>query len=247
MSLLAWALATAMGLSLGLLGGGGSILTVPIFTYVLGYPPKQAIAMSLPVVGLAAASGAGLGLVRGTLPLVPALTVGAATMAGAYTGARLSVYLSGATQLAVLAVAMFAAAAAMWQRARRAEALHAGARPHALLLVAVGLGVGLLTGIVGIGGGFMIVPALVIAGGLPMRQATSASLLIIALSAAAGLAGYVGQVEVVWSVVWAFAFVSALGVLAGGLIAGRVPARRLQEGFAVFLLVLAGYILYRGA
>ncbi|MGE3274163.1 MAG: sulfite exporter TauE/SafE family protein [Vicinamibacterales bacterium] len=246
MSLLAWLLATAMGLSLGLLGGGGSILTVPIFTYVLGYPPKQAIAMSLPVVGLAALAGAVLGWRRGTLPLGPALTVGVATMAGAFAGARAAAWLDGRTQLVLLGIAMLSAAGAMWRRASRTESLQEGTQPHALLMAAVGLGVGLLTGLVGIGGGFMIVPALVIAGGLPMRQATSASLLIIALGAASGLAGYLGQVEILWSVVFSFAAVAAVGVLAGGVLGGRVSPRRLQQGFAVFLLVLAAYILWRG-
>lgn len=245
MSLLAWALAGLIGLALGLLGGGGSILTVPVFTYLLGYAPKQAIAMSLPVVGFAAAVGAAAGLRRGTLPLGPALTVGAATMVGSYTGARLASYLDGRTQLTMLAVAMISAATAMWLRAR-GTTYQAAIRRHPLALAAIGLSVGLLTGIVGIGGGFLIVPALVIVGGLPMREATSASLLVIAISAFSGFAGYLGQVELTWSVIVPFAVVAAGGVLAGGMIAGRVSSQRLQQAFAVFLLLLGCYMLARG-
>ncbi len=246
MSLLAWALATVIGLSLGLLGGGGSILTVPVFTYVLGFAPKQAIAMSLPVVGFAAAAGALSGLRRGTLPIGPAAVIGAATMVGSFAGARLSSFLSGGTQIAMLAVAMLSAAVAMWLRSRRTNALHVGTRRHPAILAATGLGVGLLTGIVGIGGGFMIVPALVIAGGMQMREAASASLLVIALSAASGLAGYLGHVDLAWAIVLPFAGVAAVGAVAGGFVAGHVPQQRLQQAFAVFLVVLASYILIRG-
>jgi uncharacterized protein len=246
MTLLAWVLAGVIGLSLGLLGGGGSILTVPVFTYVLGFAPKQAIAMSLPVVGLAAAAGALSGLRRGTLHVGPAATIGAATMVGSFAGARLSSFLSGRTQIAMLAVAMLSAAVAMWLRSRRTATLHVATRRHPAILAATGLGVGLLTGVVGIGGGFMIVPALVIAGGMPMREAASASLLVIALSAASGLAGYLGHVDLIWAVVLPFAGVAAIGAVAGGFVAGRVPQQRLQQAFAVFLLVLASYILIRG-
>jgi len=241
----AWVFAALIGLSLGLLGGGGSILTVPVFTYLLGYEPKQAIAMSLPVVGAAAASGALFALARGTLPLGPALVMGPATMAGSYAGAFLASFLSGRTQLVLLAVIMLSAAGAMWMRARRGGDLQAAPHPHPLLVVAIGLAVGLVTGVVGIGGGFLIVPALVLVGGLPMRQATSASLLVIALSAASGLAGYLGRVQFDWPVVGLFASVAAVGVVAGGLLAGRVPARRLQQGFAVLLLGIAAYMLLR--
>lgn len=259
MTPLAWLLAGAIGVALGLLGGGGSLLTVPVFTYVLGFGPKQAIAMSLPVVGFAAAAGAVSGLVRGTLPLRPALSIGAATMVGSFAGARLSRGLTGRTQLVMLAVAMLSAAFAMWRRSR-GVGNHEGLPPlgtpglpplktghrHPLLLSAVGLGVGLLTGVVGIGGGFMIVPALVIAGGLQMHEAASASLLVIALSAASGLAGYLGHVDLVWPVVVPFALMSAVGVLAGGLAASRVSHGRLQQGFTFFLVILACYILVRG-
>lgn len=245
MTLLSWMMAVAIGLSLGLLGGGGSILTVPVFRYLLGYAPKEAIAMSLPVVGIAAGVGALAAMRRGTLPVGVAATMGAATMAGSFVGARLATYLDGRAQLAILAVAMLAAAAAMWMRARGTAVYTEVATRHSLALGAVGLGVGLLTGTVGIGGGFMIVPALVIAGGLPMREAQSASLFVIALSATAGFAGYLGQVALAWPVVFKFAAMAAVGVLAGGVLARRVPQQRLQQGFAVFLVVLAGYMLIR--
>jgi uncharacterized membrane protein YfcA len=245
MTPVAWFMAGAIGLALGLLGGGGSILTVPVFTYLLHYEPKQAIAMSLPVVGTAAAAGALAALRRGTLPLGPALVMGPATMAGSYAGAWAASWIVGRTQLLLLAVIMLSAAAAMWQRSRAVVAWRPTAHPHPVLIVGVGLAVGLVTGLVGIGGGFLIVPALVIVGGLPMQRATSASLLVIAMSASAGLAGYVGRVDLDWTVVGVFAAVASVGVVAGGHLAGRVSAARLQQGFAVLLLIIAVYMLLR--
>jgi uncharacterized protein len=246
MTMEAWILSLGIGLCLGLLGGGGSILTVPVFTYVLGYEAKQAIAMSLPVVGVAAAAGALGAWWRGTLPLRPAALMGPATMAGAYVGARLASFLPGRVQLILLALIMLLAAGAMWQRSRRtAPAPLAAHAPHPVLMVALGAGVGLITGLVGIGGGFLIVPALVVAGGLPMHQATSVSLLVIALGASAGLVGYLGTVDVVWNVVALFAGVASLGAIAGGALAGRVPANQLQKGFSALLVVIAIYMLVR--
>ena len=246
MTVVAWLLAVVIGLALGLLGGGGSILTVPVFTYVLGYEAKQAIAMSLPVVGTAAAAGALAAMRRGTLPLGPAALMGPATMAGAYAGARLASFLDGRMQLILLALIMLAAAGAMWQRSRGTGlAPPASPAPHPLLIVVLGVGVGLLTGLVGIGGGFLIVPALVLAGGLPMHQATSVSLLVIALSAGAGLVGYLGRVDFEWEVVALFAGIASLGAIAGGALAGRVPAGRLQQGFSALLVLIAIYMLIR--
>ncbi|MEZ5287313.1 MAG: sulfite exporter TauE/SafE family protein [Vicinamibacterales bacterium] len=245
MSPLAWLFAITIGVSLGLLGGGGSILTVPVFTYLLGYPPKQAIAMSLPVVGAAAAAGAVAALRRGTLPIGPALIMGPATMVGSYAGARAAAWLDGRAQLVLLGVTMLSAAGAMWQRSRGVTPAHGSSHPHPVLVAGIGLAVGLLTGVVGIGGGFLIVPALVIVGGLPMVQAASASLLVIALSAAAGLAGYLRQVSFDWHVVGLFAVAASAGVIAGGSVARHVSGRRLQQAFAILLVLIAAYMLVK--
>lgn len=244
MTALTWVLAAGIGIALGLLGGGGSILTVPVFTYVLGFEPKQAIAMSLPVVGIAAAAGAVSGLRRGTLPLAPAVMVGAATMVGAFGGARVARLLDGRTQLMLLAIAMLSAAVAMWFRAKTTNGLatRQGQR-HPIVLVAIGLGVGTLTGVVGIGGGFLIVPALVVAGGLRMREATTASLLVITFSAAAGMAGYLGHVDFAWRIIGPFAAMASAGVVAGGALAGRISQQYLQRSFAAALVLLACYML----
>ncbi|HEX5632335.1 MAG TPA: sulfite exporter TauE/SafE family protein [Gemmatimonadales bacterium] len=243
MTPLAAVLALLVGLSLGLLGGGGSILTVPILTWVLHIPAKSAIAMSLPVVGGTSLVGAIGHWRQGQVHLRTALVFGLVTMAGAWAGARLAVFLSGAFQLLLLAVVMLAAAGSML-RPRRGEPPVAGpVAPGRPALLAVGVGVGLLTGVVGIGGGFLIVPALVVLGRIPVHQAIGTSLLVITMNAAAGAAGYVGQATIDWPLVAGFLAAAVVGVLAGTRRAPRVPAAALRRGFGVFLLVVGALLL----
>jgi len=248
MILLGYSLAALIGLSLGLLGGGGSILTVPVFVYVLGYDPKLAIAMSLPVVGATSLLGAAAHWRAGNVRLETAALFGVVAMVAAYIGARLAHLLTGAVQLSLLAVIMVAAAISMFVNARRslsatAAEAPAGRAASLRLLIPVALVVGLITGIVGIGGGFLIVPALVLLGGVAMKQAVGTSLLVIAMNCASGFAGYIGRVEIPWSFVLSFLAVAAIGILLGTSLARRVPQRALKQAFAVFLIVMGTFIL----
>ncbi len=249
MIVLGYALAALIGLSLGLMGGGGSILTVPIFVYVLGFDPKLAIAMSLPVVGITSLVGA-LGHWRaGNVRLRTALLFGAIAMVGAFAGARLAVFVSGVFQLSLLAVVMLAAAISMFRSARRSgtgASAETDERPMSLpLLIPVALGVGLLTGLVGIGGGFLVVPALVLLGRVPMKKAVGTSLLVIAMNSAAGFAGYLGTVQVPWGFMAGFTAVAIAGILGGTALVRFVSQRALKQAFAVFLLVMGTFILYK--
>jgi len=246
--ILGYALAALIGLSLGLMGGGGSILTVPIFVYVLAFDPKLAIAMSLPVVGVTSLVGA-IGHWRaGNVNLKTAALFGIVAMAAAYAGARLAVLLSGAVQLSLLAVIMVAAAISMFINARRAPSGRApgsgGERTASLqLLLAVALCVGLVTGVVGIGGGFLIVPALVLLGGISMKQAVGTSLLVIAMNCASGFAGYIGRVDIPWMFVLGFTAIAVLGILVGTHLVRYVSQRALKQAFSVFLIVMGTFIL----
>ena len=245
MQVLGLALAALVGLSLGLLGGGGSILTVPIFVYVLGFAAKPAIAMSLPVVGTTSLVGA-LGHWRaGNVDLRAALLFGGIAMIGAYAGARLAVFVPGDVQLIMLAVLMLAAAVSMLRSGRRSAATGepTTASPSFGLLAVIGLAVGLTTGLVGIGGGFLVVPALVVLGKVPMKQAVGTSLLVIAMNSAAGFAGYLGQVEIAWGFTAAFTAVAVAGIIAGTYLIRFVSPAALKRGFAVFLLVIGGLML----
>jgi uncharacterized membrane protein YfcA len=230
------------------LGGGGSILTVPIFVYVLGFGAKPAIAMTMPVVGVTSLFGAASHWRAGNVKLREALAFGLVAMAGAYAGARLAVLLSGATQLAMLAVVMLAAAISMLcrsgQPATRGEA--SGNEPVSRwAMLAVGVGVGMLTGLVGIGGGFLIVPALVLLAHLPMKQAVGTSLVVIAMNSAAGFTGYVGQVAIPWAFVSMFTAVAIVGIVAGAYLVRFVSPPALRRAFGVFLLLVGTAILYQ--
>src|SRR5687768_2599831 len=185
MTLLDALLAVMVGVSLGMLGGGGSVLTVPIFVYAGGFAAKAAVAMSIPVVGVTSLVGALFRARSRDLDLRVALIFGGVAMVGAYAGARVGVLLPGDVQLALLAVAMLGAAVAMFRRAARDEASPVGSAPPIGIrrVVVAALGVGLLTGLVGIGGGFLIVPALVLLMRVPMKQAIGTSLLVIAMNA----------------------------------------------------------------
>jgi hypothetical protein len=238
------ALATAIGLSLGLLGGGGSILTVPVLVYVLGYAAKPAIAMSLLVVGVTSLIGAALHWRLGNVRVGMAFTFGLFAMVGAFVGAKLSVLLSGSVQLALLAVVMTAAAASML-RSRKEPESSASWRPA--LLIPAALGVGVLTGLVGIGGGFLVVPALVLLARVPMRQAVGTSLLVIAMNAASGFAGYLGTVDLDWSFLVGFTAAAVAGALAGATLIARVPQSALRHGFAALLLAVGGFVLYKNS
>lgn len=248
MVLLGYALAALIGLSLGLMGGGGSILTVPIFVYVLGFDPKLAIAMSLPVVGGTSLVGAIGHWKSGNVNLRTAALFGAIAMVGAYAGARLAIFLSGGFQLALLAIVMLAAAVSMYRSARRdtTAATPPTERSMAIgLLVPVALAVGLLTGIVGIGGGFLVVPALVVLARVSMKQAVGTSLLVIAMNSVSGFAGYLGQVTLPWGFMAGFTAVAVAGILAGTYLVRFVSQAALKQAFAAFLVVMGAFILYK--
>ena len=261
MIVVGYVLATLVGLSLGLMGGGGSIMTVPIFVYVLGYDPKLAIAMSLPVVGVTSLVGAVGHWKTGNVNLKAAVTFGVIAMIGAFGGARLARILNGEVQLSLLAITMLLASALMFRSAQGSASTTTtiGSTPstsngHVIdttrtmpmaLLLPVALCVGVLTGLVGIGGGFLVVPALVLLARAPMRQAVGTSLLVIAMNSAAGFAGYLGHVTVPWLFMAGFTACAVAGVLAGAYLVRFISQKLLKQAFAVFLIVMGSFILYR--
>lgn len=252
MDILGLWLAALVGLSLGMLGGGGSILTVPIFVYVLGLDAKEAIAMSLAVVGVTSLFGAVGHWRAGNVNVRVALLFGAVAMVGTFLGARLSVFVSGGVQLLLFAVVMLVAAYFMLRGRRSPSAAHATTEdsdvPVTLPLahiVVEGLAVGILTGLVGVGGGFLVVPALVLLGKLPMKQAVGTSLLVIAMKSASGFLGYLDQVAIDWGMLVTFTGVAIAGILAGSFLVRYVSQEALRRSFAVFLLVMGIFILYQ--
>lgn len=251
MTMAAWLGALAVGLTLGLLGSGGSIITVPILVYLLDQPEKVAIAGSLGIVGAIATIGAVLAWFRGTVDLRSVVWFGLPGMAGTYGGAWLAGFVSGGTQLFVFALVMLLAAGFMLRpRRQAADADGTGHRGSVAIIALEGLAVGVLTGFVGVGGGFLIVPALVLLGGLSMRMAVGTSLAIIALKSFAGFYKYLDVLQAAglaldWDVLTTFIAVGAAGSLAGNVLSGWIPQALLQRVFAAFLLVVGVFILWQ--
>lgn len=242
----AWLGALLVGLVLGLLGSGGSILTVPVLVYLVGEPSKLAIAESLGIVALISLVGALPFAVRGQVSWRSVGWFGGPGIVGAYLGAYLSQFMPGALQLAIFAGVMLLAAVMMFRRsAPRAE----GASDRVFWKVMLdGFGVGVLTGIVGVGGGFLIVPALVLLCGLSMHLAIGTSLLIIAVKSIAGFVKYIDVMEaaglsIQWDLVLVFSAIGIVGSIVGGRVGAYVPQARLKRGFAVFLVLMGVVIL----
>ncbi|MFZ2491460.1 MAG: sulfite exporter TauE/SafE family protein [Thermoanaerobaculia bacterium] len=244
-SVLAYFLAAAIGLTLGLLGGGGSILAVPVLAYVVHLPPKEAIATSLLVVGATSLLGATRHWVAGNVELRAALLFGATSMLTAFAGGRLAVFVPGWIQMTIFGVVMIGAAMSMLRRRPIDEG--APRTVSTAKIVAAAAATGLLTGVVGVGGGFLIVPALVAFAHLPMKRAVGTSLLVIAMNSAAGFLAYYGRVSVALLPAALFTLAAFVGVAAGSALVPRLSAERLRKSFAVFLILIAVFVLVRNA
>lgn len=236
-------LAVLVGVSLGLLGGGGSILTVPLLVYVAGMETKEAIATSLLVVGVTSAVAAVSHARAGRVQWRTGLIFGAAGMAGAYAGGRVAEFVPGGVLLAAFALMMLATGVAMLRGRRQVDESKAHGDLPVLTVVAEGVVVGLVTGLVGAGGGFLVVPALALLGGLPMPVAVGTSLVVIAMKSLAGLGGYLSSVQIDWGLAAAVTAAAVVGSVAGGRLAGRVAPETLRKGFGWFVLAMAAFIL----
>lgn len=239
---LATGLSVFVGIALGLLGGGGSILTVPLLVYVAGLNAKEAIASSLFVVGVTSIVGLVSHARAGRVRWRTGLIFGGAGMVGAFLGGKVGVLLPGALLLIGFAIMMAITAVAMIRGRKTIKEIHHGDLPVARVLVD-GVVVGFVTGIVGAGGGFLVVPALALLGGLPMPVAVGTSLLVISMKSFAGFAGYATSVQINWQVTLLVTAGAIVGAFIGSAAAGRVHPDRLRKGFGWFVLVMAVFIL----
>jgi uncharacterized membrane protein YfcA len=234
----------AVGLALGLLGGGGGILAVPVLIYVMGFPPKTAAVMSLVVVGLAAALGALVRWKRGQLRLRTAALFAVCSMVMAYLAPRLGADLPDHWRIVLAIVTMLLAAGAMWRRS--GKVVPSGSPPVAQVVPAPGriiptaLATGTLTGLIGVGGGFLIVPALTGVLGMPIAEATATSLAVIVLNTAAAGLGYLGQVALDPVILVEVVAAALVGIVLGTRLAPHLSARTLTRGFAILLVVVSG-------
>ena len=244
-ALLALPFGLAIGVSLGLVGGGGSILAVPVLVYVLGEPVKEATTASLAIVGTTALVGAADHIRGGGVRVRVALAFGAAGALGALAGTALNRVASGSSILIAFAVVMLAAAYALI-RGRgegRGDEAEARGRTLALRVIPAGIGIGVLTGFFGVGGGFVIVPALVLLLGLPMTVAIGTSLLVIALTSASALVAHLATGRVDWAVVASFTAAAIAGEIAGSRVGSRLSSARLTQVFAVLIVGVALFLI----
>lgn len=234
-----------IGLSLGLIGGGGSIITVPVLVYVLGVEAHAAVGMSLAVVGATSLVGSFLHYRRGTVHLKTGLTFGAAGVFGALAGSPLTRLLSPPALMMTFASLMLAIAVLMLRRKPSGvvEIESTKQIPSVWKAVLAGFGVGVLTGFLGVGGGFLIVPALMMFGGLSMKDAIGTSLFVIFLNCVAGLVGHAAQNNFDWSLTAIVTVLAVAGTIFGTLLSHRVAASQLQKGFAVFVLTIAVFLM----
>lgn len=244
------------GIVLGLFGSGGSIIAMPALMYLLDVEAKSAIAMSMGIVAVTATISGWDNWRRGNVDLKVAMWFGLFGVIGTYGGARLGVYTPVQVQLTLFALVMYAAAWKMLQPKKQpaTQLATAGGPPlpedeviaaHMGHIATHGVGVGILTGLVGVGGGFLIVPALVLLSGIPMKLAIGTSLVIVAAKSYAGFAGYVGAVPVDWSTMALFTTVTVAGSFIGTRIAHRFSQETLKRSFGVFLVFVASYILLK--
>ena len=257
-TIIGYILAIGIGLSLGMIGGGGSILAVPILVYVMGVSSKAAIAMSLVIVGTVSIIGVIPHWKQGNVNLKTAIVFIPAAMLGAYLGARIAAFpfISNTFQLICFGIVMAIASILMIRKGgeqtkstnnnlKQAEKSTYKISPQWLVISAEALGVGILTGFVGVGGGFLIIPTLVLLGGIPMKEAVGTSLLIIAANSFSGFLGYINQVTVDWNLVISFITAAAVGILLGTYLTKYIDAKKLQKSFGYFVLAVAVFVLVK--
>jgi len=237
--------AILIGLSLGIFGSGGSILTVPVLLYLVNMPANLAIASSLLIVALISLFGGLLSASKKIVSWPHVWLFGIPGMVGAYAGAWAGAAVDSRIQLLVFVVLMAIASVMMWRGRSNTDT------PKDVKVVRVaidGLVVGAITGFVGVGGGFLIVPALVLLGGVPMVLAIGTSLMIIALKSFVGFAKYYSALsaqgyEFDWTIIAIISIAGIVGSYAGAWIGARLPRQKLQKAFAVFLILMAIFVL----
>ncbi|MDA8093337.1 MAG: sulfite exporter TauE/SafE family protein [Betaproteobacteria bacterium] len=250
------------GILLGLLGSGGSIITIPTLIYLLGVPPKQAIAMSLGIVAISAAISALNHWHRGNVDLKLAAIFGIFGAGGAYLGTRLGIALPAPVQLTLFAIVMYAAAYRMLKVQRSVfkpvgadvvrpeaavDALGSGLAGRLWPIALLGLAVGGLAGFVGTGGGFLIIPALVLLAGTPMKTAVGTSLVIVTFNCISGFLGYLHSVPIDYRLLAMFTIVMIAGSFAGTMLSHRLSQDTVKRSFGIFLILVASYIVLQSS
>lgn len=257
--ILGFAGALLIGLVLGLIGGGGSILTVPILVYILGIDPVLATAYSLFVVGASAAVGAIRNAQKGMIDFRTGIVFAIPAFISVYLTRKFVVpaipeHLFNVGDFEVtrniaimlfFAIIMLLASISMIRGRKDNTTEDQKVEYNYPMIILEGLGVGFLTGIVGAGGGFLIIPALVLLAKLPMKKAVATSLLIIAVKSLIGFLGDVQNLEIDWTFLSAFTALSIVGIFVGIYLNKFIDGNKLKKGFGYFVLVMGVYIVLK--
>lgn len=255
----ALAVGIAVGLLMGVLGGGGGVLAVPILVYLLGHSAQEATTGSLVIVGVTALVGAASRWRSGGVHLRSGITFGVVGIPAALVGTAVNHRLDPAVLLLAFAALLVVVAAALLAGTRThpdddrtsaraggaaiaVRARHSSAVSTALTVVPPALVIGFLTGLLGVGGGFLVVPALVILLRMPMASAIGTSLLVIAINSVASLAARAGASELDWAVIVPFTLAAVLATTFGKRVADRFSGDALTRAFAVLLIAVAGVV-----
>ena len=263
MELIGYITAVLIGVSLGLIGGGGSILTVPLLVYLFSIPPVMAVSYSLFIVGVTSLLGAFNNFRKGQASLNLALPLGIVSPATVFfvrrdvvphipeqlwTIGRLEITKSVLTMI-LFAVLMLAAAVSMLKKstAPSVKSTNVRSMKDYFQLALFGLGIGCVTGFLGAGGGFLIIPALVLLLNIPMKEAVGTSLFIIAINSLVGFTGDLGHYDNDWTFLLCITVIASVGIVIGTQLAKKIPSEKLKKGFGWFVLVMGVYIIAQEA
>lgn len=258
MEIIGYIAAALIGVSLGLIGGGGSVLTLPVLVYLFGISPAAATSYSLFIVGSTSLVGA-VGSYRKQRVHVPvALLFGIPSIVAVWMTRHYVMPVLPAElfpvggwmvtrELAVMllfaGLMLLASFSMILGRTREPQAVKPMGPAGKIRLALYGLLIGFVTGLLGAGGGFLIIPALIIMAGLPMKTAVGTSLMIMAMSTLIGFMGDTGHAGINWPLLLTLTGIAVAGVIAGGLLSRRIPGEKLKRGFGWFVLVMGIYII----
>ncbi len=251
--------ALAIGLVLGLIGGGGSILTVPILVYLFALSPVTATAYSLFVVGTSSLVGALRNMQKGLVDFKTALVFAVPAFIAVFCTRRFIIpnlpyilfsvgNLAVTKDLAIMvffAIIMFLAAVTMIFNKRQETTGQTTVTYNYPIIILQGLGLGLVTGSVGAGGGFLIIPGLVLLAKLPMKKAVATSLLIIAINSLIGFTGDIATLDINWKFLLPFTAIAIIGIFIGIYLNNFIDGKKLKKAFGWFVLLMAIYILIK--
>jgi len=260
MEVIGYLLSAVVGISLGLIGGGGSILMVPILVYLFMLNPVMATSYSLFVVGTTSLIGAFNNYVKGLVSIKTALLFGITSITTVFITRKFimpvipdilfsigSFEVKQSMAIMVLfAMLMLMASTAMIKRRKEivnTDTMDSGTNTFKLLLY--GVLVGLATGFLGAGGGFLIIPALVLILKMPMKKAVGTSLLIIALNSLIGFTGDIGHIDIDWKFLGIITAIAVAGIFIGGAMAKKIAGEKLKKGFGWFVLIMGVYIILK--